>query len=188
MEPLIGQIQPFGFSFAPRGWMFCDGRLLSIAQYSALFALIGTTYGGNGQTTFALPDLRGRVPMNYGSGPGLTPHSLGQRSGTETNTLIMTNLPAHVHTLTNGHVNVSIRSVNNGDVINETDGGSNVLGTSGLMPDIYRSNPAGMDTLGGVSISGQTDPSGNNMPVNNMQPFLAVNYCIAVEGIFPSRN
>ena len=97
-EPFLGQIQPFGFTFNPRGWANCDGQLLQISQYSALFALLGTTYGGDGRTTFALPDLRGRVAIHTGTGPGLSPRSMGQRSGTEYNYLTVNQLPAHNHT------------------------------------------------------------------------------------------
>lgn len=188
MEPYLGQIQPFGFNFAPKGWMQCNGQLLSIAANTALFSLLGTIYGGDGRTTFALPDLRGRAPMSYGSGPGLSTRFIGERSGSETNTITTLQMPAHVHGLTNGNARVIVNATNNGDVINETDGGANVLGTSGLMPDIYRSSPSGSDHLGGVSISGATDSMGMGTPVNNMQPYLAINYCIATVGIFPSRN
>src|SRR5215207_9632471 len=98
-EPFIGEIRMFGGNFAPRGWAFCEGQLLSIAQNTALFSILGTTYGGNGTTTFALPDLRGRVPIQPGQGPGLSPYTLGQMSGQENVTLLITNIPAHTHTL-----------------------------------------------------------------------------------------
>ena len=99
-EPFVGQIQIFGFNFAPKGWAFCNGQTMSIAQNTALFSLLGTTYGGNGQTTFALPNLQSRVPIHFGQGPGLSPYALGQESGTENETLNVTNLPAHNHTVT----------------------------------------------------------------------------------------
>ena len=98
-SPFLGQIGMFGFTFAPRGWAFCNGQILGIAQNSALFALVGTTYGGNGQTTFALPDLQSRVPVHFGQGPGLSPYVLGQQGGAENVTLLTTQIPAHTHAL-----------------------------------------------------------------------------------------
>src|ERR1044071_219623 len=106
-EPFVGEIRMVGFNFAPRGWAFCNGQQLPIAQNSALFSLIGATYGGNGTTTFALPDLRGRVPVGIGQGPGLTNVTLGQKFGGETNTLTVANLPAHSHSITGGTTDVS---------------------------------------------------------------------------------
>src|SRR5499426_4244130 len=109
-EPFLGQIQPFGFNFAPTGWATCDGQILSIAQHTALFSLLGTTYGGNGQTTFRLPDLRGRVPVHQGQGPGLSPYTLGEVTGTENVTLITTQIPAHNH-IAQSAVNVAASSL-----------------------------------------------------------------------------
>lgn len=188
MDPFIGQIQAFGFDFAPQGWAKCDGALLPISQYQALFSLIGTRYGGDGRTTFGLPDLRGRVPMNYGTGPGLTTRIMGQKGGYEHEVLSPSQMPAHTHTLTNGNANVTVYTTNNSNDSADTDNGSNGLGTSGNMPEIYRESPTAGDKLAGVVISGQTDPMGGSNPINTMQPYLVVNYCIALVGIFPPRS
>lgn len=192
MEPFIGQIQPFGFNFAPRGWATCDGQIISIAQNTALFSLLGTTYGGNGQTTFALPDLRGRSMIHQGAGPGITPVVMGQAAGVENVTLTLGNMPAHNHALIDGaaHVATTILATNNNNASNTVDNGSNGLGDSGSMPDIYRESPSGTIALGGVKsvISGVTGPSGSNIPVSIRNPYLTINICIALEGIFPSRN
>ncbi len=174
MEPFIGQIQPYGFNFAPKGWATCDGQILPIAQNTALFSLLGTTYGGNGQTTFALPDLRGRTMLHQGQGPGLTPRTMGESSGTETNTLITSNLPAHNHTVQ--------APVNNASP--NTDEPANAFLAAASSGDAYNS-AAGAGQFYGAFSTGLT---GNNLPVNNMQPYLVINICIALVGIFPSRN
>lgn len=191
-EPFIGQIQTFGFNFPPMGWAFCDGQIMSIAQNTALFSLLGTTYGGNGQTTFALPDLRGRSVVHPGTGPGLSNISWGQASGTENVTLITTNMPAHVHALVNGQaiVNTSVLATNNGNGSNTTDNGANGFGDSGNMPEIYRESPSGSNRVGGVTsvISGTTSISGGNIPFPIRNPYLGIYTSIALVGIFPSRN
>ncbi|MBX2928522.1 MAG: phage tail protein [Saprospiraceae bacterium] len=172
MEPFIGQIQAFGFNFAPRGWATCDGQLLSIAQYQALFSLLGTTYGGNGTTNFALPDFRGRVMMHQGAGPGLTPRSMGERGGVETNTLSAGNLPAHSHP-------VAI-PVSTGNANSEEPAGNVLAATNNNQ---YAAAPTA-----GVSYHPfSTGNAGSSIPVNNVQPYLVVNVCIALEGIYPSR-
>jgi len=188
MEPFIGQIQPFGFNFAPRGWAQCNGQLLAISSNAALFSLLGTTYGGDGRTTFGLPDLRGRSIVHIGSGPGLSSIRWGQKSGVEQLYVTQANMPAHHHSLINGTANVTVYTTNNGNNTAETDGGSNALGTDGTMPEIYREDPNTGDHLGGVLISGTTSMSGGNMPLNSRNPFLGINVCIALQGIFPSRS
>lgn len=188
MDPLLGQLQPFGFNFAPRGWAKCDGQLLPISQYSALFSLLGTTFGGDGRTTFALPDLRGRSIVHIGHGPGLSTITWGEKGGREQVTLTQLEMPSHSHSLTNGVANVTVATTDNGDTSAETDGGANGLGTAGTMPDIYRENPTGGDHLGGVAISGTTNLAGGNIPFNIRNPFLGINVCIAMVGIFPSRG
>jgi microcystin-dependent protein len=170
-EPFIGQITIFGGNFAPRGWAFCNGQLLSIAQYSAVFALLGTTYGGDGQTTFALPNLQGRVAIGFGNGPGLSPRALGQSGGEENHTLVVTEMPAHQHTF-------AVAASNEAATANRPGGNILAEGT------IYSAPTAADATLGGVS----AQTVGGSQPHNNMQPYLAVNYIIALEGIFPSRN
>lgn len=175
MDVFLGMIGLFGFNFAPKGWMSCNGQLLSIAQNSALFALLGTTYGGDGVTTFALPDLRGRVPNGQGQGPGLSSYQMGQAAGTEHVTLIQTQMPQHNHTL-----NVS-----------GNPGTSNSpAGT--VLAQAFDANEGVVNTYG-TAINATASPqaiglSGGNQPHENMQPYLTMNYCIAVEGIFPSRN
>ncbi len=176
-EPFIGQIQMFGGNFAPRGWAFCDGSLLPIAQNTALFSILGTIYGGDGRTTFALPDLRGRAAMHAGNGAGLTNRPLGQRSGTETNTLNEANLPSHTHTAAAnclsaaGNANTAAGNVWSGDAGNQSATYSN-------------SAPNGTMKDGAVTLQN----SGGNQPINNMQPYQVVNYIIALTGLFPSRN
>ena len=173
MEPFLGQIQAFGFNFAPRGWANCDGQLLPIAQYQALFSLLGTTYGGDGRTTFALPDLRGRTMLHEGNGPGLTPRPIGQKSGAENTTLTAANLPAHSHP-------VAI-PVNTGNASSEEPGG-NVLASSGA--NLYAAAPS----PGAAYQAFNTGNAGSSTAFNNMQPYLVVNICIALQGIYPSRN
>lgn len=171
MEPFIGEIKLFGGNFAPRGWAFCEGQLLSIAQNSALFSILGTTYGGDGITTFALPDLRGRVAIHPGTGPGLTSHSLGQRGGAEEITLNTGNLPPHSHTLSPG---ASAGAAETGDPANAFPAASS--------EDVYSS---ASDTTMGEST---TSSVGSGTPVSNVQPYLALNWIIALVGVFPSRS
>jgi|SRR4051812_11386029 len=175
-EPFLGQIQAFGFDFAPRNWMLCNGQLLSIAQNTALFSLIGTAYGGNGQTTFALPDLRGRAALHQGSGPGLPTFVLGESAGTTSETLLISNMPPHNHMLmassdsagTEKPTNMFMAAANNPTTLDPI----NVYGptTNTTM------NP------GAIGIAG------SGVPISLMQPYLTISFCIAVQGIFPSRN
>ena len=169
-EPFLGEIRFFAGNYAPRGWAFCDGQLLPVSQYSALFSILGTTYGGDGRTTFALPDMRGRSPLHSGSGagPGLSPHRLGDKSGSETNTLNVNQLPSHNHTL-------------NGSSASAT---SNVPTSRVVASANIYSSDAPNTTMDAASI-GQT---GGSQPVNNMQPYLGLSCIIALQGIFPSRN
>ncbi|HEX7133731.1 MAG TPA: tail fiber protein [Iamia sp.] len=167
----LGEIRLFPYNFAPRSWAFCAGQILPIAQNTALFSLLGTTYGGNGQTTFALPDLRGRVAMSSGQGPGLSSYTLGEVSGQENVTLIITQMPAHNHIV--GATNEDAGVKNPSNALLAVPGSStynNTVGANVVM------NP------------GMIQPSGGSQPHENMQPFLILNYCIALEGIFPSRN
>jgi microcystin-dependent protein len=168
MEPFIGQIQLFGFNFAPKGWASCDGGLLPIGSYSALFSLLGTYYGGNGQTTFGLPDLRGRAPMHFGTGPGLTPRPIGERAGTEAVTLTTNQIPAHGHGI-NGSAAATSKS------------------PSALVPGFNSAAPAYGPPDGTKMAADMVDLTGGMQAHDNMQPYLAVNYCIALEGIYPTR-
>jgi microcystin-dependent protein len=172
MEPFIGMIALFGFDFAPRGWAKCDGQLLPIAQNSALFSLLGTMYGGDGRTTFALPDLRGRVAIGTGQGPGLSPYQTGENGGSQSITLLSSQMPAHTHML-----QATNTSGNSGDP------SGHILANSGATDPEY-SSAAPNTTMSPQSIG----TSGGSQPVPNMQPYLALNYCIALTGIFPSRN
>ena len=172
MESFIASIILFGGDFAPRSWAFCNGQLLPIAQNTALFSILGTTYGGNGQTTFALPDLRGRVPLHAGQGPGLSDYSLGQSGGSEATTLLTTNMPAHSHSL-----NAVSETGNVGAPV-----GASLAATGALDPE-YRvgGTPVGM-------AASSIGAAGGGQPFNNEQPYLALNYIICLEGIYPSRN
>ncbi len=192
MDPFLGQIQPFGFNFAPRGWSKCDGQLLSIAQYSALFSLLGTTFGGDGRTTFALPDLRGKSIVHIGNGPGLSAISWGERGGREYVTLSQTNMPSHSHSLIDGTANVTsaIQTLATGTAINETGTSENKLASGGTQLDIYM-EPDGTaaGTLGVTStVSGTTSLAGGSQAFEIRNPFLGINVCIAMVGIFPSRS
>lgn len=172
MEPFIGQIQTFGFSFAPKGWALCHGQFLSIAQNSALFSLLGTTYGGDGRNTFGLPDLRGRSMVGQGQGPGLSDIQMGERGGTETVTLTTANMPSHNHMVTATDSDADSDAAVNGVR----------LGTAGA--NIYTSGGSATVRLAADS----TTPTGSNAPFGNRDPFLGINYCIALVGVFPSRS
>lgn len=182
MDVFIGMIGMFGFSFNPRGWAFCNGQLLPISQYSALFSLLGTQFGGDGRTSFALPDLRGRVPLHFGQGPGQPAYSVGMAGGISENTLTATQLPTHTHTATATSQlfaeSAAPGSANpNGRLIASSD----IFVDSGPTPNKQLSDES-------VTTTVTVDNAGSSAPVNNMQPFLAVNYCIALDGIFPTRN
>lgn len=170
-EPILGSIGIFAGNFAPRGWAFCNGQLLSIAQNTALFSLLGTTYGGNGQTTFALPNLQGRTPIHAGQGSGLSNRNLGEQGGTESHTLMVGEIPAHAHAL-NANSAVGTTDTAAGNVIAKNAAGVPQFSAA---PD----SPMAASSIGAT---------GGSQPHNNMPPFLALNYCIALEGIFPSRN
>lgn len=170
-EPFIGEIQLLPFSYAPRGWMRCEGQLLSIAQNTALFSILGTTYGGNGQTTFALPDLRGRSPVHWGQGPGLQPVVLGEIGGASTVSLIATEMPTHTHAAS------AVSAVGTSDVPS-----SATLAQSSIRSDLYAISANTTMSPAAVGIAGSSQPH------NNMPPYLALAFCIAIQGIFPSRN
>lgn len=183
MEPFLGQIQPFGFNFAPRGWAFCDGQLLPISQNTALFSLLGTIYGGDGRTTFALPDLRGRVAVQQGHGPGLSSYRIGQRGGGEQNYLTVAQLPAHNHTGT-GTINAYFQPPTGFG--NQPTPVNNTLSAVAGENQYSDQAPNVAMKAGGVSVT--TNNTGGNIPVNNIQPYLAISWCIALVGVFPSRS
>jgi microcystin-dependent protein len=175
--PYIGEIRMFGFGTrgAPNGWQACDGSLLPISEYDALFALVGTTYGGDGQTTFAVPDLRGRLPIHQGTGPGLSTYVLGQQAGTETVTVLQTQMPAHTHILV----------ATSGDATSLTPGVTLLPGT--ISGDSFYD--ADITGTAAVQMSPQsTSLAGGSQPHENTMPTLTVQYCIATQGIFPSQG
>lgn len=178
-EPFLGEIKMVGFNFAPRGYATCDGQLMAISQFSALFSLLGTIYGGDGRTTFALPDLRGRFPTHHGTGPGLSTRQMGQRGGREDVTLNVTNMPSHNHSAS-GTIKGSSATGNSAD---PTD---NVPASGGRGTNIYSSGPDVNMLANGVEVT--VNNNGGNQPFNIMPPFLVINFVIATMGIFPSRN
>lgn len=196
LEPFIAAIVLFAGNFAPRGWAFCMGQILSIAQNTALFSLLGTTYGGNGQTTFALPDLRGRVPMGTGQGPGLPNVNIGEVAGAPTHTLIISEMPAHNHTATPTLTSAPIASTT--VATTNTPGATMVpatVPTTGSGPaatttKIYGSKDLTPTTLAPNPVTGTiaVGIAGGNQPFSIMQPYLGLNYIIAMEGVYPSRN
>lgn len=178
-EPFIGQISWFGGNFAPRGWALCDGQLLPISQYQALFSILGTTYGGDGRTTFGLPDMRGRLPMHPGNGPGLSPRRLGDKGGEERVTITQSNLPSHRHSL--------LASTEQGD---STSPSGAFIGPAALplqgAPEVkaFKSGTPNTSALAGGTVS----HTGGGIATNNLQPYQSINCIIALVGVFPSRN
>jgi microcystin-dependent protein len=170
--PFIGEIRMFGGNFAPQDWAFCDGSLLSIAEYDTLFSLIGTTYGGDGQTTFALPDLRGRIPIHAGQGPGLSPHTLGEAGGTEAVALTTAQLLAHTHPL----------AAVNGVGTTPSPGGAVWAGVANGA--LYASGAPSGATMNANSIGA----AGGGQPHDNLMPYQCISFIIALSGIFPSQN
>ena len=168
----IGEIRMFAGNFAPRDWALCDGQLLPISQHSALFSILGTMYGGDGRTTFALPDLRGRVAIHPGQGPGLSYYNQGAIGGSETNTLTTNQLPSHNH---------SVNAVT--ATGNQTSPTGNLVADSGLFDNEYSN--ANADTTLKSTMIGNT---GGGQPVNNIQPYGTVNYIICLQGVYPSRS
>jgi microcystin-dependent protein len=180
-NPFISMIEAFSFSFAPRGWALCAGQTLPINQYQALFSLLGVTFGGDGQTTFNLPDLRGRLALGFGQGAGLSSYNLGAAGGEDAHQLLLSEVPSHAHTL---------NATNNGQ-----SNGTNIPSGSVLMGSGYgieANNPVenvysnASPTI--AMAAGAVSAAGGGLPHENRMPFLTINYCIALQGIFPSRN
>lgn len=171
-DPILGCIYMFAGNFAPRGYALCAGQILPISQNTALFSILGTTYGGNGQTTFALPDLRGRAPVGAGQGPGLPNYTLGEQTGSTSVTLTSNQMPSHTHTIAAAESS------------NTTDPSNAFLANDGRSPvNVYNS------TTDGTKLNAQAvGPAGGNQPISVQNPILAINYIIATQGIFPSRN
>ncbi|ACA87444.1 phage tail protein [Shewanella woodyi] len=177
-EPFIGEIKMVGFNFAPRSYAKCDGALLPISQNTAMFSLLGTEFGGDGRTTFGLPDLRGRTPMHQGNGPGLSPKTMGQSSGSESNTLQLNQMPKHTHSAQLDAVSTEGTSAvpdNNMYLAKSSSGLTSVNSYSNGTPDT-------------VISPHETNTAGGNSAINNMQPYQVVNFIIAIQGLFPSRQ
>ncbi|MEH6353868.1 phage tail protein [Pseudomonas sp. 3JA] len=195
MEVFMGTIQPFAFNFAPNGWAQCNGQSLPIAQYQALFSLLGTYYGGNGTTNFMLPNLQGRLPLGQGNGQGLTPRVMGEVSGTENVTATINNLPAHTHTLAGLTASTTLQLANPAsNPVNTPTATNSFIGTSGTGPgsaaiysDQIGASPVPVKGVS-TSIDGTISPAGNGLPMAVMNPFLVVNFSVALNGLFPSRN
>ena len=173
MDPFVAEIRIFPFNFAPRGWAFCNGQILPISQNTALFSLLGTTYGGNGQSDFALPDLQGRAPMHPGQGPGLSLHDLGETGGSDTVTLLQSEIPVHNHGL-------MAQSIPLG-------GASNPAGNSFNRPasgNLYSASNTNLVQLADQALT----PTGGSLPHNNLMPYLTMNFNIALQGVFPPRQ
>jgi microcystin-dependent protein len=173
-SPFVAEIRIFPFNFPPRGWAFCNGQILPISQNTALFSLLGTTYGGNGQSTFALPDMQGNVPMHPGQGPGLSLHDLGEIGGSQTVTLLESEIPAHSHTVK------AISSVGN----RSTPAANSLSRVTGSIPFVPGNPLPPLVAMSSSSIAS----SGGDQPHNNMQPYLTLNFCIALQGVFPPRT
>ena len=169
-DPFVAEIRMFGFNFAPRGWATCDGQLLQISQNTALFSLLGTQYGGNGQTNFALPNLQSKAPLHWGQGPGLSNYSVGDTDGTTSVTLLNSEMPSHQHAV---QANPRVAESVNPSGQNLARGESNLY----------------VNAVPNTTLSPQsTTVVGNSSPHNNMQPYLSVIFCIALQGVFPPRQ
>ena len=172
-DPFVAEIRIFPFNFAPKGWAFCNGQILPISQNTALFALLGTTYGGDGKSTFALPDLQGSAAMHPGQGQGLSLRDLGEIGGSEAVTLIVTEIPFHTHTM---------MADNFDSADNLSPSPARVLAQS-QNAFAYQPTAVGLSTMAPQALA----PAGGSLPHNNMQPYLTLNFCIALQGVFPPR-
>jgi microcystin-dependent protein len=181
-EPFIGEIKILAFDWAPRNYLVCAGQLLAISTNTALFSLLGTFYGGNGQTNFGIPDLRGRMAVGQGSGPGLPSTTIGEKAGATDVIITSQNMPPHSHPAQGITVNAPV-SINGGDT--DSPAGAFLGKATG---DFYSSVPTAGNNYGALAVSGQTALAGNGYPVSIMNPYLVINYSIAVYGIFPSRS
>ena len=175
MDPFVAEIRIFPFNFAPKGWAFCDGQILPLSQNTALFSLLGTTYGGDGKSNFALPNFQGNAPMHPGQGPGLSLHDLGETGGSDTVSLLESEIPSHSHAL----------NYHNGD-FGDLNGpaATRALARSGNAQAFIPSAGATLTTMGPQALA----PAGGDQPHNNMQPYLTLNFCIALQGVYPPRT
>jgi microcystin-dependent protein len=168
MDPFVAEIRVFPYTFAPKGWALCNGQLLPISQNTALFSLLGTMYGGDGKTTFALPDLQGRVPMMHGQGPGLSLHDQGEAGGSESVTLLESEIPVHSHALGAATSAADVSIPNAGAVLAAANGAYQASAGTQLHPSALA-------------------PAGGDQPHNNLMPYLTFNFCIALQGVYPPR-
>jgi microcystin-dependent protein len=172
MNPFVAEIRIFPFNFAPKGWAFCAGQILPLSQNTALFSLLGTTYGGDGKSTFALPNLQGSVPIHQGQGPGLSLYDLGESSGSQNVTLLLSEMPSHSHTVSGDATPLNAKQVSPSGNVPGAPVGQNLYGTS----TNTTMNPQMLSVAGG------------SQPHNNMMPYLTLNFCIALQGVYPARN
>ncbi len=172
-DPFVAEIRMFGFNFAPTGWAQCNGQLLPISQNTALFSLLGTFYGGDGKSTFALPNLQGSVPVHQGQGQGLSERFLGEQSGTQAVTLLTSEMPVHSHTWNANAAPATLNNPGNDRTLARANGGTAYK--TGVNPNTLMAPQA-------------LSPAGGSLPHNNMMPYLVVNFCIALQGVFPARQ
>ena len=173
-DPFVAEIRIFPFNFAPKGWAFCDGQILPLSQNTALFSLLGTTYGGDGKSNFALPNLQGNAPMHPGQGPGLSLHDLGEQGGSETVTLLESEIPSHTHSMMASTQPGEDAAPNTGEALARSVGAS--LYQTETISNIVQLSPSALV------------PAGGDQPHNNMMPYLALNFCIALQGVYPPRT
>jgi microcystin-dependent protein len=172
-DPFVAEIRIFPFNFAPSGWAWCDGQLLPISQNTALFSLLGTTYGGDGKSTFALPNLQGRAPMHPGQGPGLSLHDLGETGGSDAVTLLTSEMPAHSHAIQDHDLDLAELNAPASNRVLAQSANGTIYGTAA---NLVNMNPQALSSAGG------------DQPHNNMQPYLTFYFCIALQGVFPPRT
>jgi microcystin-dependent protein len=172
MDPFVAEIRIFPFNFAPQGWAFCDGQILPLSQNTALFSLLGTTYGGDGKSNFALPNMQGNAPMHPGQGPGLSLHDLGETGGSDTVSLLESEIPSHAHTLRASSDSADQPAPNSNRSLARSSGG-------------FAWNPTFAQTIFSDSALA---PAGGDQPHNNLQPYLTLNFCIALQGVYPPRT
>src|SRR5215467_3897736 len=172
-NPFLAEIRIFPFNFPPKGWAFCDGQILPLSQNTALFSLLGTTYGGDGKSNFALPNMQGNAPMHPGQGPGLSLHDLGETGGSDTVTLLESEIPSHSHSL-NGDPNVALVKLP----------GPNVALARSKNGNVYSDVAGNLVALNDNTVA----PAGGDQPHNNLQPYLTLSFCIALQGVYPPRT